>query len=138
MSVDAANNESYAKMKYQDKIDTQNGFDNVINNMRGLINYRDKNNGSVDVNVGFVVNQFNYNEIYDLAKIIKDIGVHYFRLKTDIASIMMLGEENQKIVKEQIEKVKCKLNDEYFQIVCIHRLDQPKDKMRQFDYSGAH
>lgn len=133
VSVDASNNETFANMKYCGEINEFNCFERVIENIAGLVRYRDQHNGKVDVNVGFVVNQYNYNEIYDLAKILKRIGVHYFRLKTDIASIMNLTPEKLQIAKNQIAQVEKELSDDYFKIVCIHRLDNPEDKTRKFE-----
>lgn len=134
VSVDAAKNETYAMMKYNGEKSEVNCLTHVLENIKNLVQYRDKHNGKVDVNAGFVVNQYNYDEIYELAKVLKEAGVHYLRLKTDIASIMNLTPEKLQIAKSQIDRVQNELtNHRDFQLVCIHRLGQSIDKQRNFD-----
>jgi len=85
-----------------------------------------------------MLNQFNYNEIYKIAKEMKKIGVYYFRLKTDISSQMLLDEEQNAIVKEQIEKIKSELEDDNFKFVAIHRLGNETEKIRDFKKCFIH
>lgn len=133
ISVDAAREETYRKMKYGDIINNSRFLDKIFNNINQLIEYKKKNNGTVDVNVGMVVNLYNYEEIYSLAKIVKELGCHYFRLKTDIASIYNMTNEQIEISKNQIRKIEEELNDENFQLVNLHRLDKKEDKSRCFE-----
>ncbi len=113
--------------------DEKDYFGQVIKNIKNLIKYKRENNGKVDVNVGYIVNSYNYNQIYDLAVILKEIGVHYLRIKTDIASILNLTPEQQNIADDQLKKIEDILVDENFKLVRIHRIGNKTDKKRNFN-----
>lgn len=96
-SIDAGNTETYNKLKCNDN-DTNN-FDLILKNIEDLNESKKKYNSNIDINVGYVINQYNYNQIYELAKKLKRIGVHYLRFKTDIASLLVMNDEQKKYCK---------------------------------------
>ncbi len=128
ISLDAGESSTYVKLKCNDT--DNNEFNTIINNIRVLNIKKKEINSNTDINIGYMLNQFNYNEIYKIAKEMKQIGVHYFRLKTDISSQMLLDEEQNDIVKEQIERIKNELEDDNFKFVAIHRLGNETEKIR--------
>lgn len=136
ISLDAGENSTYVKLKCNDT--DNNEFHTIINNIKALNSKKKEINGKTDINIGYMLNQFNYNEIYKIAKEMKQIGVHYFRLKTDISSQMLLDEEQNAIVREQIEKIKNELEDDNFKFVAIHRLGNETEKIRDFKKCFIH
>ncbi|MEM5637730.1 hypothetical protein AAHH71_00135 [Bacillus toyonensis] len=97
-----------------------------------LIDNREKYNSNLDVNIGFIVNAYNYKEMYDLAGILKSIGVHNFRIKTDIASRLNVDDEMIKEIKRDFERIRQDFEDGYFKLVTIHKLEE-NDKIRTFN-----
>lgn len=85
-----------------------------------------------------MINEFNYAEIFEIAKILKEKGIHYFRLKTDISSKMLLNEEQNRIVEFQLNKIRNELEDGYFKVVEIHKLGDEQEKIRNFDKCFIH
>ena len=136
ISIDAGNSETYTKLKCNG-IENKN-FEKVINNIVELSKAKEKVKSNLDINIGYIINKYNYNQIFELAKLLKKIGVHYFRLKTDIASKMNLTEDQLNEVKKQIKDVKDKIENEYFKIIEIHKIGDEKQKIRDFDKCFIH
>lgn len=136
ISIDAGNNETYNKLKCNGE-ETKT-FDLILKNIKELNESKKKNNSDLDINVGYVINQYNYNQIYELAKKIKVIGVHYLRFKTDIASLLIMNDEQKHIASEQIKKIKRELCDDYFSIVEIHNIMCDNEKKRNFSRCFVH
>lgn len=136
ISIDAGNEQTYSNLKCDGK--NLKMLNKVFNNIKALSEKKKIYNSNLDINVGYIINQYNYNEIFELAEKLKGLGVHYFRIKTDIASEMIMNEEQVKEAKKQIEKAKQLLNSENFEIVEIHKLGDEKQKKRNFDKCFIH
>lgn len=72
ISVDSSNPVSYSMIRNVN----QQMFFKTINNIKNLVKYKRKN----IIGVGFVLNKENYQEVYDAAKLFKEIGVDNFRI----------------------------------------------------------
>jgi len=72
ISVDCATSKTF---EYLRQVPEKN-FHKVINNIKTLIKYKK----DCIIGVGFVVQKDNYKEVYDAAKLFKDIGVDNFRI----------------------------------------------------------
>ena len=136
ISLDAGTSKTYSKLKCLNK--NTDTFNKIINTIKELNDRKHDINSSTDINIGYVVNQYNYNEIYEVAKLLKDIGVHYLRFKTDIASLMNMSESERNLAKSEINKAKSELEDDYFTIVEIHNVLDDRDKSRNFDKCFVH
>jgi len=136
ISIDAGTTETYSKLKCQGK--DIGIFDKILISIEKLSERKKELSSKTDINVGYVVNQYNYNEIYTLAKKLKEIGVHYLRFKTDIASLMNMSDIERDKAKEQIELAKRELEDENFSIVEIHNVLSDRDKKRDFTKCFVH
>ena len=136
ISLDAGNDSTYSKLKCMNK--DVNTFSNLIKTIEEL-NIRKKQIGSTtDINIGYVVNQFNYKEIYEVSEKLKSIGVHYLRFKTDIASLMNMTHEERQYAKQEIERIKKELVDDYFSVVEIHNVMDDRKKTRNFSKCFIH
>ena len=136
ISVDAGKNSTYSKLKCQGK--DHKMLDKVLDTIEKLSKRKKEICSNTDINIGYVVNQYNYNEIYELAKKLKNIGVHYLRFKTDIASLMNMTEEERADAKKQILLAKDKLEDDNFSIVEIHNVLDDREKSRYFSRCFIH
>ncbi len=136
ISLDAGTKKTYSRLKTMNK--ELNTFDNLILTIQKLNERKKEVKSKLDINIGYVINQYNYNEIYDIAKVLKESGVHYLRFKTDIASIMNLSFSQRKLAKQQIEKVRKDLQDDYFSVVEIHNVNKDREKERHFNKCFIH
>ena len=134
VSIDAAKNETYNYMKCGD-LSHEKNVDRVLQNISNLYNEKKRYKTKVDINVGFVVNEYNYDEISVLAERLKKIGVHYFRLKFDIAIKHKLNNDQLELVRKQIQYVHEHIEDDYFKLIEIHRMSEiiTSDQIRLFD-----
>lgn len=131
ISLDAGTKETYSKLKAPDK--KEDFFGRVIENIMHLNNEKIKANSKLEINVGFVINEYNYMEVFNAAEILKKIGVRYLRIKTDIANKLNIKSEQISIINKQIERIKNELEDDTFGIVLLHRIGNEKDKKRNFN-----
>lgn len=136
ISVDAGNPKTYSMLKCQNN--NLEMFDKVLNTIKGLSKRKKEIGSNTDINIGYVINQFNYKELFDVAIMLKEAGVHYLRFKTDIASLMNMTQEERNIAKEQIEKIKDKLVDDNFKVVEIHNVLDDRKKTRNFSKCFIH
>jgi MoaA/NifB/PqqE/SkfB family radical SAM enzyme len=72
ISVDSGSDQLYSLIRNVSK----SKFNIVLNNIRTLVKYKKEN----IIGVGFVVEKENYKEVFEAAKIFKDIGVDNFRI----------------------------------------------------------
>lgn len=133
ISLDAATPETYVKLKYGGDSRGAKVFNNVIGNITKLTQLRNNSKDSkLDINASFILYPGNYKEIYDVAKILKKIGVRIMRMKQDISGKMLLSSKQMAEAEKLIKRVK-NLEDDKFKFVTIHRLNTPSDMKRQFD-----
>ena len=136
ISLDAGNPITYSKLKCLNG-DTD-VFEKVINTIKELNIRKKELNSSTDINIGYVINHFNYREIYDIAQRLKKIGVHYLRFKTDIASLLVMNDEQKNKASEQIKRIRKELCDDYFSVVEIHNVMNDREKIRKFSKCFVH
>lgn len=127
-SIDAGDKNTYSQMKCNGM--NTDMYDILIDNISKFIKYLKIVNSKTDVNIGYIINQYNYKEIFILAKKLKNIGVHYLRFKTDIASLLNLNEEERNVAKLEIKKIREELESDDFKIVEIHNVLDDKSKKR--------
>lgn len=135
ISIDAANNETYNFMKCSGLSQTEKRVDLILKNIAQLNDEKLKIKSNLDINVGFVVNEYNYKEIYKLASLLRKIGVHYLRLKFDIAIKHKLNNQQLDEVRNQILSVHNNLDNNYFKLIEIHRMSEliSSDQKRLFN-----
>ncbi len=134
ISLDAARNDTYNFMKCNG-MSKENNVDKILQNISSINDAKLKEHTNVDINVGFVVNEYNYSEIILAAQKLKNVGVHYFRLKFDIAIRHKLNDTQLEEVRKQIQYIHEHMEDEYFKLIEIHRMSEiiSSDQHRLFD-----
>ena len=136
ISIDAGNKETYESLKCDGK--DSNIYEDLLTNIEKLTKAKQKESSKLEINVGYIINQYNYKELYDLACKLKEIGVHYLRFKTDIASLLNMSNSEREYAKNQINKIKEELCDSEFNIVEIHNVLDDNDKVRSFNKCFVH
>lgn len=133
ISLDSAKNDTYNYMKCNG-LSNEKNVDKIFQNIGNLNDAKIKFKTTVDINIGYVVNEYNYGEISLAAKQLKAIGVHYFRLKFDIAIKHKLNENQLEQVRKQIQYIHDYIEDDYFKLVEIHRMSEiiASDQLRMF------
>ena len=133
LSLDASNGETYGKLKFGGRKNGPVPFNQALHNLAGLVKKRDSTPGStLDINASFILYPENYIEVYDAAKILKDIGVEYFRLKQDNSGQRLLNAEQRKEARDLLDRMEVELVDERFKLVRIHHLSNTKEMTRTF------
>lgn len=113
VSIDGWDGESYSKYRGV----KENAFSKLLNNMENF----QKLNGSCALGVSYIVDNKNYNHIYDFAKMMKNIGVNSIKISPCIVDNN--GSKNNdyhrpffNIAKEQAIKAKEELEDDSFEV----------------------
>lgn len=96
VSMDGYDNESYQKFRGVGK----NEFDRIISNMEKF----KKIGGPCYLGVSYIVGHENWHKIYEIAKILSDVGVDSIKISPTIVSNK--GDENNKYHGDFYEKVK--------------------------------
>lgn len=123
ISIDAGNPVTYSKLKYQGNKEGGVLFNKLIGNIKRLVRARNKSEKSnLQINASYVLYPGNYREIYDAAKLLKEIGIENLRMKQDNSGKNLLSkrqmDEANKILKKMDHLV-----DNKFKFIKIHRLN---------------
>src|SRR3989339_416488 len=140
LSLDADSLESFAYLKCKrDLALGEKYFDLIMHNLEGLAARKAKSSGAAaDLNVGFILNPYNYRELPAIAHRLKELGVNYLRLKIDIADQLTLSVPQIREAKELIGEVRTKLVSPGFKLVETHLLEGPPDERRCFSRCYTH
>ena len=128
VSMDGWDNESYKKAR--DARD--NEFDVVLNNMATFLNKETK----CVLGVSFIVGKDNCNHIFQLCKLLKNIGVNHVKLSgvvvaNDPMTVNDYHRKFKEIADSQIDLART-LNDEHFSVLDhYHDVDERFDKQYQ-------
>ena len=76
VSIDASNIDTYVNTRRCPKAH----WDKAINNIKALVEAKNKNKTDVLIGVGFVTHNENYEEMYDAVKLYKELGVDNVRV----------------------------------------------------------
>ncbi len=130
ISLDAATSETFSKIKGLPK--TSHRFDVVIKNIKRLVALRNENKTYLEVAVKFLIHPYNAHEIYDSAKLAKEMGVDHFHCRPCGLDNIAIGREESQadvaaltdMINIQLEKIFA-LNDDNFQAFGIRHKFNP-------------
>ena len=136
VSVDAANRETYGRLKYGSRAIGPIQFDRMMSNVGKLIRRRANTpESSLAINTAFILYPENSHELYEAARVLKEVGVDCLRVKKDISGGRQLNPEQQRIAVEQCQRIEDELVDENFQFVAIHDLRREGTALQQRRFS---
>lgn len=133
VSLDAATPDTFAKLKCGGKERGRQLFERLIDNIRRLVAARNADpNSKLAINASVILHPDNYHEIYQVAALLKSLGVDILRMKQDISGGRLLSAEQKAEASELIRETQ-KLVGDGFKFVQIHPLDNPPVLTRTFD-----
>jgi len=126
ISVDACTPDTYAKLRGL----SNDVFYRVLNNIKKLVS---SNTNSI-LGIGFVVVEENYKEIYDAAKLFKDIGVDNFRISAAFTPEGVSYFKNFKEEAEYLSAMAESLSDDKFTVFNLFkdRIEDLKCDIQKF------
>ena len=134
IDIDTGRASTYSKLKYRG--DSKEGkvlFNRLVKNIKKLVEARDKSRtSSLEINASYVLYPGNYKEIYEAAKLLKELGISNLRMKQDDSGQNLLSKEQIVKANKLIEKID-RLVDEKFNFIRIHRLNNPSEMRRTVD-----
>jgi len=127
ISIGAATAETFKKCHGTDD------FNKIINNVKEFVRVKKELKKDVAIGLSMMVHPENYHELYEEAKIAKELGVDYFQGKP----LNQIGSENKTWWFENViplfKKAKEELEDENFKILTAqYTLDKYGDKGADF------
>lgn len=131
ISLDAGTAETFAFTKSKANYDFgKNNFELILKNISLLANLKRQKSANAAINVGFIINQYNYKEIYAISKKLKEIGADSIRFKCDIVDNHNFEVEQMKFISEQMYNAKKDLQCDKFDVIQIHSDDEIKNLQR--------
>lgn len=136
MSVDAADAQTYLKVKGRDK------FREVCANIELLSNYKTKTNSKMEHAYKMLVLEENYKTIHKACKLAKELGVVDFHVRpVDLERNDIEGHKkqqlNMKIVQEQFAKCHEEETDSFHVYTITHKFDQNFHNIQNFKHCLA-
>lgn len=119
ISIDAGKAETYDNLR---KTNKNNNFNQVMKNIKKLIEFKKKFKSDLIIGVGFVVTKENYKEIKNFSEIFKSIDVDYCQFKPEIIQIERHNYKNE--IKNN--KNKMQISSNFWLHKVIDLLDEAK------------
>ncbi|MDO3386010.1 radical SAM protein [Gilvimarinus sp. SDUM040013] len=133
LSLDASTADVYGWLKFGDAKKGEDRFHKAVENLSKLVSKRNGDpSSSLRVNTSFILYPENYSQVYDAAKLVKEIGVDCFRVKTDNSGSRVLSPSQVLECKALLDKIEQDLVDEDFDFIRIHTFDRGVDFDRNF------
>lgn len=80
VSLDAATGDTHARLHRPRNSEADN-FYKILENLSRLVQLKKKSHSRITIGTSFLVNDENFHEIYQAAKLVKELGVDYFQIK---------------------------------------------------------
>lgn len=129
-SIDAGSPITYSKLKYQGDKEGEVLFNKLIKNIKRLVKARNKfKKSNLQINASYVLYPGNYREIYEAAKLFKEIGIENFRIKQDNLGKNLLSKRQMDGANRRLKKIDY-LIDDRFKFIKIHRSNNPSEVNR--------
>ena len=111
ISFDSANAETYAKVRQL----PLEAFNEVCNNIQNFAKIKQKD---CELGVNFVINHENANQVYDMAQVVKALGVNHIKYTARVTKdLFSYHEPFKQSAIRQIHKAKSELEDESFRVI---------------------
>lgn len=111
ISFDSADAETYAKVR---KLQL-GAFDEVCDNIRRFSKIKQNN---CELGINFVINHENASQIYDIAKMVKELGVNHIKYTARVTKdLFVYHEPFKESAIEQIRRAKAELEEGSFRVI---------------------
>ncbi|MFH1900164.1 MAG: radical SAM protein [Patescibacteria group bacterium] len=129
ISIDSGCSKTYAKLKYGGLSGGGAIFNNLLANIKKLVDKRNETNSKLEINISYILYPKNYKEIYQLAKRMKEMGIDNLRMKQDNSGKHLLSKEQMKEANKLLKKID-KIKNKNFNFIKIHKLNNPSEMRR--------
>lgn len=137
ISLDAATAETHNTV-HRPKNRVKDNFNEIVNNIRRLVELRRNREGKFTIGIAFLVHPFNYFEIHDVAILAKGLGVDYIQLRP----VFVPGAQPLINIWDLVRKTMwnaMELTDDKFKVFPIlHRFDEMTRVERAFESCQGH
>jgi MoaA/NifB/PqqE/SkfB family radical SAM enzyme len=128
-SIDAGNEETYSAVKGVPKCQ----FNTVINNIRGLVKTKEKMKSKCNIGFKFLLDEENYQTIYQAAKLAKEIGCNTFQFRPAINIDYHFDMGQIEMIKQQINRAQKELDCDNFKVFGVtHKFNSDFSKKHDF------
>ncbi len=111
VSFDSANAQTYSKVRQL----PESAFEEVCNNIRRFSEIKEKD---CELGINFVVNHENADQVYDMAKMVKKLGVNHIKYAARVTKDLFdYHEPFKQSVIEQLRRAKEELGSETFKVI---------------------
>lgn len=111
ISFDSANAQTYANIR---KL-SANAFNEVCDNIR---NFSQRKQKDCELGVNFVINHENAGQVYDMAKMVRDLGVNHIKYTARVTKdLFAYHRPFQQAAIDQIHRAKAELENESFRVI---------------------
>lgn len=111
ISFDSANAETYAKVRQL----PLTAFDEVCNNIREFSKIKQNN---CELGINFVINHENADQVYDMAKMVKELGVNHIKFTARVTKdLFEYHEPFKQSVIDQIHRAEAELQEDSFRVI---------------------
>ena len=133
-SMDAGRDADYENTKGVKK----DYFNVVINNIKGLANYKKKTKSKVQIGYKFLLDEMNYLSIYEAARIASKIGINHFQFRPAINPNNEFFKKHEEIIWEQINDAQKEFENEDFKVFGVrHKFNPDFSKKHNFSKCRA-
>lgn len=138
VSLDASTNEIH-KLLHSPTDGSKDNLQVILNNIRKIVELKKKVRSEITVGVGFLVFPDNYHQIYDAAKLVKDIGVDYMQIKPALIGKGIKFSDNVNMELNKLILMTLELNGGNFSVLPImHRFDEISKVDRAYSECMGH
>jgi len=131
VSLDAACGSTYAQLKFGGRPHGLNLFQTALANLSGLIKRRAATPTSpLAINASFILYPDNFLEVYEAAKLLKELGVDNLRIKQDNSGERLLSPEQRVAAEGLLNRIESTLVDRHFSLIRIHKLNDVEEMKR--------
>lgn len=131
ISLDAGTPETYANLKFGGADYGKSVFNKLLENISKLVKAKNESKSKLKINASYILYPYNYKEIYDLAKILKNLGIDNFRMKQDNSGKSLLSVKQMEEANILLNKID-EIIDDNFKFIRIHKLNNPLEMKRAF------
>lgn len=124
ISLDASTQEMHKLLHSPNDVGKDN-LQVILNKIREIVKLKKKLRSDIAIGVGFLVFPENYHQIFDAAKLTKDIGVDYIQIRPGLIEKGIKFSDNVNIELNELILRALEINDENFSVLPImHRFDE--------------
>ncbi|MBI5050223.1 MAG: radical SAM protein [Nitrospirae bacterium] len=137
ISVDAGSNNVHKQLHLPNN-QRDDEFQQIIKSIEWLVQVRRKLGAAIEIGVGFLVFPANYQQVFDTASLMKDIGIDYIQIRPAYMQGVKLSEKIWHETKEQMERALTLSNGSFKVFPILHRFDEVENLERGYSKCLGH